>query len=480
MSDFVSMAERMGGNLGDCTYGLLLVSRLLLIPCSRLASVVLGVRVHSRVLLIVGLPGLPLCQVLGLCLGAHVGECGLGQIGRLELGGRILSCRWWREGLEGIVRSRRRRRGRRGRRRRRRRQRSAYIGRRIPRHRTVNARTHTIKDIRFTSGPFTAGPTPISSTLHIPHRATHSRASVLTTMTGRRQKKQSIVYKDDPEAKAKELESFLFGAGRQAPESLFEQAADDEDDTITEMLRKVRRRGSLRKTPLSMLLWPDGPSSPSQCPDPAGFSAFSLQGAQDGTMFMEDKRPMRMEKDGGDDDGDEEEGGAASGGEEGADEEELSARRSAGKTGALAPLFSAARQMRILYKPFPTLDAPQAPRPAAAAPPGVTHQPLPRPQAPSPHLMPPQVPRPAAADPPGVTQRTLPRPQAPSPHLTPPLPGSKASGRRPAWNDPADAKLKINVAGQARLRKLRQTEGQTVVNGKHPPGATVEPDSRQW
>ena len=66
-------------------------------------------------------------------------------------------------------------------------------------------------------------------------------------MTGRRQKKQSIVYKDDPEAKAKELESFLFGAGRQAPESLFEQAADDEDDTITEMLRKVRRR-DLRKT----------------------------------------------------------------------------------------------------------------------------------------------------------------------------------------------------------------------------------------
>lgn len=63
----------------------------------------------------------------------------------------------------------------------------------------------------------------------------------LTKMAGR--KKQSIVYKDDPEAKAKELESFLFGAGRQAPDSLFEQAADDEDETITDMLRKVRRRG---------------------------------------------------------------------------------------------------------------------------------------------------------------------------------------------------------------------------------------------
>ena len=63
------------------------------------------------------------------------------------------------------------------------------------------------------------------------------------------------MYKDDPEAKAKELESFLFGAGRQAPESLFEQAADDEDDTITEMLRKVRRRGSLRKaTPIKVAL----------------------------------------------------------------------------------------------------------------------------------------------------------------------------------------------------------------------------------
>ena len=62
------------------------------------------------------------------------------------------------------------------------------------------------------------------------------------------------MYKDDPEAKAKELESFLFGAGRQAPESLFEQAADDEDDTITEMLRKVRRRGLRNPSPINVAL----------------------------------------------------------------------------------------------------------------------------------------------------------------------------------------------------------------------------------
>jgi hypothetical protein len=44
--------------------------------------------------------------------------------------------------------------------------------------------------------------------------------------------------------------------------------------------------------------------------------------------------------------------------------------------------------------------------------------------------------------------------------------GAKASGRRPVWNDPEDARLRIDIASNARLRKLRKSEKQKVVNGE--------------
>ncbi len=54
--------------------------------------------------------------------------------------------------------------------------------------------------------------------------------------------------------------------------------------------------------------------------------------------------------------------------------------------------------------------------------------------------------------------------------------GAKASGRggRPAWRDPGDDKLEINVAGHARLRKLRETEKQTVLNGESVVGQSFD------
>ena len=66
----------------------------------------------------------------------------------------------------------------------------------------------------------------------------------------------------------------------------------------------------------------------------------------------------------------------------------------------------------------------------------------------------------------------LPAALRPPPHValthihTCPLPGpATASGRHPVWSDPADAQVKVNVASQSRLRKLRQTEDQKVING---------------
>ncbi|GAX80986.1 hypothetical protein CEUSTIGMA_g8421.t1 [Chlamydomonas eustigma] len=45
------------------------------------------------------------------------------------------------------------------------------------------------------------------------------------------------------------------------------------------------------------------------------------------------------------------------------------------------------------------------------------------------------------------------------------VPVSTSGSRRPAWNDPDDVRLKVNVADQARLRKLRSNEKQTILNG---------------
>lgn len=41
------------------------------------------------------------------------------------------------------------------------------------------------------------------------------------------------------------------------------------------------------------------------------------------------------------------------------------------------------------------------------------------------------------------------------------------SRRRPVWDDPDDAAAEINIAAQPRLRKLRQTEGDGIVSGRH-------------
>jgi hypothetical protein len=52
------------------------------------------------------------------------------------------------------------------------------------------------------------------------------------------------------------------------------------------------------------------------------------------------------------------------------------------------------------------------------------------------------------------------------PCVVPSTIGSSGRGRQPVWSDSADVQLCINVAAKARLRKLRQGEGQTVVNGE--------------
>ena len=52
-------------------------------------------------------------------------------------------------------------------------------------------------------------------------------------------KKHGITYKDDPGAKAAELESFLFGAKSEEASHIFVRNDDDDDSTIAELLKKV-------------------------------------------------------------------------------------------------------------------------------------------------------------------------------------------------------------------------------------------------
>lgn len=39
--------------------------------------------------------------------------------------------------------------------------------------------------------------------------------------------------------------------------------------------------------------------------------------------------------------------------------------------------------------------------------------------------------------------------------------------RRPVWEDPQDAQLRVNVAARSQLRKLRQTEDEAELTGGH-------------
>ena len=58
-------------------------------------------------------------------------------------------------------------------------------------------------------------------------------------------KKHGIMYKDDPGAKAAELESFLFGAKSEEANHIFARDDDEDDSTsIAELLKKVCRRPS--------------------------------------------------------------------------------------------------------------------------------------------------------------------------------------------------------------------------------------------
>ena len=41
------------------------------------------------------------------------------------------------------------------------------------------------------------------------------------------------------------------------------------------------------------------------------------------------------------------------------------------------------------------------------------------------------------------------------------------SGRRPVWDDADDAAAEVNIAAQPRLRKLRKTERDGIVSGRH-------------
>ena len=41
------------------------------------------------------------------------------------------------------------------------------------------------------------------------------------------------------------------------------------------------------------------------------------------------------------------------------------------------------------------------------------------------------------------------------------------SKRRPVWDDPDDAAAEVNIAAQPRLRKLRKTERDGIVSGRH-------------
>ena len=44
-------------------------------------------------------------------------------------------------------------------------------------------------------------------------------------------------------------------------------------------------------------------------------------------------------------------------------------------------------------------------------------------------------------------------------------PAASTSGRKAVWEDPDDLTAQIDIANQPRLRKLRQTEQDTVVSG---------------
>ena len=68
-------------------------------------------------------------------------------------------------------------------------------------------------------------------------------------MTGSKTK-GSIIYKTDPDAKAKVLEAFLFGASKSDPGSLFE--LKDDEESIADMLRKVRSRMAATAHPMQL------------------------------------------------------------------------------------------------------------------------------------------------------------------------------------------------------------------------------------
>lgn len=46
------------------------------------------------------------------------------------------------------------------------------------------------------------------------------------------------------------------------------------------------------------------------------------------------------------------------------------------------------------------------------------------------------------------------------------LPEVAAGSRKPAWEDPDEAELHINIAATSRLRKLRASEAETTISGK--------------
>ena len=45
-------------------------------------------------------------------------------------------------------------------------------------------------------------------------------------------------------------------------------------------------------------------------------------------------------------------------------------------------------------------------------------------------------------------------------------PAASTSGRQAVWEDPDDLTAQVNIANQPRLRKLRQTEQDTLVSGQ--------------
>lgn len=47
--------------------------------------------------------------------------------------------------------------------------------------------------------------------------------------------------------------------------------------------------------------------------------------------------------------------------------------------------------------------------------------------------------------------------------------GEPAAQQRAVWEDDEDEAVEVNIAGRNRLRKLRQTEEETLVSGTKPP-----------